>query len=249
MNSSSHQHIRIPTARRSLSTLRVLLVCDQHLTSEAIRVALRARPFDMIPLGQPHRRAQLKHAIRVMEDERPHVGLMVQELHDPVRVAASLRILRGVSGIPWLLLTGSAEGPGWGAGLEAGARDVLPMSIGLEALSEALAAVAHGSRVMPSEQRERVRGQWAASGIEQQGLLERLERLTPRELEVLQALAAGQAAVEIAVLGGVNIATVRSQVKSILRKLEVRSQLAAVAALQQAARPFRGVGPAVPVGS
>lgn len=56
-----------------------------------------------------------------------------------------------------------------------------------------------------------------------------LDRLTPREQQVLRALAAGRSASEIAAAERLGLATVRSHVQSVLRKLEVSSQLAAVA--------------------
>lgn len=56
-----------------------------------------------------------------------------------------------------------------------------------------------------------------------------LDRLTPREQQVLRALAAGRSAGEIAAAEQLGLATVRSHVQSVLRKLEVSSQLAAVA--------------------
>ena len=56
-----------------------------------------------------------------------------------------------------------------------------------------------------------------------------LERLTAREREVLQDLANGHLARDIADRSSVAISTVRSQIKSILGKLGVRSQIQAVA--------------------
>lgn len=57
----------------------------------------------------------------------------------------------------------------------------------------------------------------------------RLSTLTVREREVLKLLMTGATALEIARLWIVSEATVRTQIKSILVKLEVSSQLAAVA--------------------
>ncbi|WP_158854303.1 response regulator transcription factor [Saccharothrix deserti] len=56
-----------------------------------------------------------------------------------------------------------------------------------------------------------------------------LGRLTPREQQVLRALAVGRSAGEIAGEERLSVATVRSHVQAVLRKLEVSSQLAAVA--------------------
>jgi two-component system nitrate/nitrite response regulator NarL len=57
----------------------------------------------------------------------------------------------------------------------------------------------------------------------------RLHRLSPREQEVLGALVEGRTVQAIAEDSVVSAATVRTQVKAILAKLEVSSQLAAVA--------------------
>ena len=68
--------------------------------------------------------------------------------------------------------------------------------------------------------------------IERAGLRKALtpfEQLTMREREVLAALVDGLSAEEIAETQYVALTTVRSQIRSVLQKLGVRSQLAAVA--------------------
>ncbi|UVS79187.1 MULTISPECIES: LuxR C-terminal-related transcriptional regulator [Actinokineospora] len=60
-------------------------------------------------------------------------------------------------------------------------------------------------------------------------LQDRIDRLTGRERAVLAGLASGRAAAEIARRDQVSIATVRAHIRSILHKLDVPSQLAAVA--------------------
>ena len=60
-------------------------------------------------------------------------------------------------------------------------------------------------------------------------LQDRIERLTRRERAVLAGLAAGRAAAEIARRDQNSVATVRAHIRSILHKLDVPSQLAAVA--------------------
>jgi DNA-binding CsgD family transcriptional regulator len=61
----------------------------------------------------------------------------------------------------------------------------------------------------------------------------RMRSLTPRERTVLRLLYAGDNVRSIALLLDVSEATVRSQVKSVLRKLDVNSQLAAIAAFRR----------------
>jgi DNA-binding NarL/FixJ family response regulator len=53
--------------------------------------------------------------------------------------------------------------------------------------------------------------------------------LTPREAEVLAALARGWSVPDIARHGVVSVATVRSQIRSILAKLEVGDEAEAIA--------------------
>jgi DNA-binding NarL/FixJ family response regulator len=55
-----------------------------------------------------------------------------------------------------------------------------------------------------------------------------LRRLTPREGEILRALAAGDGIAEIAARLGISALTVQSHVKNILAKLGVHSRLEAV---------------------
>ena len=58
--------------------------------------------------------------------------------------------------------------------------------------------------------------------------------LTPREASVLGGMLDGLSAEQIAERDFVSLATVRTQIQSVLRKLGVTSQLAAVAAARRA---------------
>ena len=76
-----------------------------------------------------------------------------------------------------------------------------------------------------------------------------LGRLTPRESDVLDHLRRGHSAEEIARADHVALSTVRAQIRSVLAKLGVRSQLQAVAranALTRRLGPRRHPAPAKP---
>jgi DNA-binding NarL/FixJ family response regulator len=88
---------------------------------------------------------------------------------------------------------------------------------------------------------------WSATGVERRSVLRATNRgvprrrdlrpfadLTEREQAVLAGLVEGHCAEEIAKAGFVSISTVRSQIKAILHKLGVNSQLAAVAMARRA---------------
>ena len=82
----------------------------------------------------------------------------------------------------------------------------------------------------PDEQEELVR-LWAELLERREMVNRQIASLTPREHEVLTMLHAGDRIARIAQLLGISPVTVRSQVKAVLRKLDVNSQLGAVAAL------------------
>jgi len=67
--------------------------------------------------------------------------------------------------------------------------------------------------------------------------VESFERLSPREQNVLLSLMKGSTAREIADKDCVSLATVRSQIRSIISKLGVSSQLAAVVLAYQSGWP------------
>jgi DNA-binding NarL/FixJ family response regulator len=84
--------------------------------------------------------------------------------------------------------------------------------------------------VLAREDRERLIGEFRREQSVARDLRRKLESLTPRERSVLAHLMLGRPVREIAQVSFVSEATVRTQVKSILAKLEVTSQLAAVGA-------------------
>jgi DNA-binding NarL/FixJ family response regulator len=85
-------------------------------------------------------------------------------------------------------------------------------------------------RTEPAEAERLIRS-WRALRERRELVGQRVRSLTPREHEVLTMLYAGDPVARIAELLEVSPATVRSQVKAVLRKLEVNTQLGAVAAL------------------
>jgi len=70
-----------------------------------------------------------------------------------------------------------------------------------------------------------------------------LMQLTPKERQVLLALMRGATAREISKECYVSLPTVRSQIRGILSKLGVSSQLAAVAVAYRSAWPVNSISP------
>lgn len=211
---------------------RVAVVGDQLLTAQAVSAALATRGYLTGAFEVP-RQLDDPRVLRRGWGPGVSLGVLLHERVDRPHTQQVLRLLQALSGLPWLVLTGVREGPQWGAVLEAGARGVMPVTAGLVELVEAIERLSAGEELHSEAERERLVAEWRGWSTEHAAVLARLELLTPRESEVLEALRQGATVTEVALAGGVSVDTVRSQVRSVLRKLQVPSQLAAVAILQQ----------------
>jgi DNA-binding NarL/FixJ family response regulator len=116
--------------------------------------------------------------------------------------------------------------------LRAGAAAAIPRAGGLAAVHETISRVVERRPVMDIEDRDRLlrTAQTDRPPAARRVALQQLGQLSRRETTVLWQLMRGHSPSDIARIHVVSEMTVRSQIKSILRKLGVSSQLAAVAA-------------------
>lgn len=117
--------------------------------------------------------------------------------------------------------------------LEAGAFAAVSTHDPVDRLLAAVRETVAGRRSMPSAAEADLMGELQGLRRDRAALLARFAQLSTRESEVLEELMRGHAPADIATSSYVSIATIRSQIKAILRKLEVNSQLAAVALAYQ----------------
>lgn len=209
-------------ARRSL---RVFVIDDHTLFAESLELALSLEGYD-VRRAEPQLESAstlLAAAVRA----RPRIVLLDLDLG---RIGPGTRLIRplAAAGINVVVVTASRDEVRWGECLRLGARTVLDKTQPLNEILAAVRKINHGFPVLDRDERERLIQVWAAQQQERGRLRERLQLLTPREQEVLGQLMLGHTVREIAASSVVSEATVRTQVKSILAKLEVSSQLAAV---------------------
>lgn len=219
------------------SPVRLLVASELPLVAEAIRAALGGRGFLAMAL---HLRrggvfAAQKRAVRHFA---PDLLLVATELARPQRLGDVQALVREV-GVPSLVLTEREAGPLWGAMLDSGAAAVMPTSAALDEVEAALRGVLAGQGLISPTTREGLLALWRATERESAELSDRIAALTPRELETIQLLHSGRTVLEIAAACRVADGTVRSHVRSILRKLSVNSQLAAVASYTQFLNLYR----------
>jgi DNA-binding NarL/FixJ family response regulator len=227
---------------RPRDALRVAVGSDQPLVAESVATALHALGFEPVvvqwpllgPGPAPPRRLRGQ---RRLAGSPPAVGLAVTDLTRVEQVHGVAALVTGLR-VPWLVMAGVPRGAAWGGVYERGVNLVVASATGLDDVSRLLTDLAAGRKPTSGQRRKRreLIQAWQAFSEYRGEMTARLETLTDREEEVLQRLHEGQAVRAIAEQYEVAEATVRSQVKAILRKLDVNSQLAAVAAYEDRLR-------------
>lgn len=205
-------------------TLRVLVVDDHAALADALMIALAAEGMEAATVE----RFGVVDVLAVADHFEPHVALLDFYLADG-RTAQPLVAPLTERGVAVVILTAGHDTAELGATLVDGASAVLRKTQPLSETIAAIQAVAAGEEAMSAQARARLLFDAHRARERPPPAAERFDRLSPRERGVLAALIAGRGTAEIAAEHFVGEATVRTQVQSILRKLEVNSRLAAVA--------------------
>jgi two-component system nitrate/nitrite response regulator NarL len=143
------------------------------------------------------------------------------------------------AGLRIIVLAGHVDDPvRWGMCLAEGATTVVQRTWALDDFLTLVRTVADGSFVPSPYQRALQRTVEDQDDAERRRLIELVSRLTSREREILADLTRARTATEIAAAAFVSEETVRTQIRAVLRKLEVSSQLAAVAIAHRAGFPL-----------
>ena len=218
-----------PTSRNQF---RILVVDDHVLFAESLELALSVEGSAVRRIDVPEEAGSSGTLLASLIRLRPRVVLLDLDLGafgDGSRLIAPL----AKAGVNVVVVTASASKPRWGEAVRQGARVVLPKSRPLNDILAAVRRINQGLPVMNHAEREDLLAAWQADRAETQDLHDRIQQLTAREAQVLGLLMKGHTVHEIAALGVVSEATVRTQVKSILGKLGVSSQIAAVGLANQ----------------
>jgi DNA-binding NarL/FixJ family response regulator len=127
-----------------------------------------------------------------------------------------------------LVLSASLDRANIARAVEAGAAGVLSKAAHLEEVVQAVRRLRAGETLMPLEQVVELLCFAGEKREEEYEAHQAIEKLTPREIEVLQALAMGLDNEGIAEKLNIALRTVRNHMSSVLNKLEVHSQLQAL---------------------
>jgi DNA-binding NarL/FixJ family response regulator len=204
--------------------VRVLLVDDDDLMRAGLRAVLSSdSTIDVVGEAGDGRAAVDKASTLV-----PDVVLMDVRMPDVDGIAAT----RGVLAVSpctkvAILTTFEVDDYVFGA-LNAGASGFLLKRTRPEDLINAIHTIAAGDSLLSPPVTRRVIERMARQPLPRSQASARLEELTPREREVLQLIARGLSNAEIAAALVIEESTVKTHVKRILMKLDLRDRVQAV---------------------
>lgn len=215
---------------------RVVIVEDHELLSTSLALALGQLGLEVETIAGPTAQAVVD-AVRRMA---PVLVLLDLDLGPPLGSGLDLIQPLSAAGGQVVMMTGVVERPRLGACIEAGAVGVVSKSAGFGELIDAVRRVVAGEQLLTVHQRQILLGELDAGRQAERLMTAPFTALSRREQAVLARLVAGESAETIARLSYVSVATIRSQIRAILGKLGVKSQLAAVAQARQAGWPRAG---------
>lgn len=210
---------------------RIVLVEDHGLIAQTLALALRGRGDEAIVIDPAEVDAPTAELAPTVLSHDPSLVLLDLDLGAAGDGLELLPLL--VRRVPVLVVTGVHDPVRLARCVAAGASGILSKSTSFDEMLLAIdRAVTAGTLLTPHEREEHLARLRAHERAEQERLAD-FERLTPREAEVLGELVRGRSVEEIARRAVVSVATVRTQVRAILTKLQVTSQLAAIARVRE----------------
>lgn len=222
---------RVSTNRGRESTMvqpvvAVLVADEDRLGSDALSVALAQCPALKPANRHPHTGSELTQAIR---ETSPDVALISDPLSDMEGPAATRAALAAKPDLKVLLLGREVQPDRVNEALTAGAIGFLPRTLDVTTVAEGVRRAYAGEGLVFEEQLERLLHLIEGRGQRKNDMAERLAKLSPRQFEVLRLMATGLTALQMSRHLGVSERTVRNHIQTTLAKLDVRSQVEAVA--------------------
>ena len=206
--------------------MRVLLIDDHTAMREALAFAFEQEVGSEV-VGQA---GSLAQARRILEDAEQQADVALIDLGLPDGDGSDfIPELREASPqTQALVLSASLERVEIARAVEKGAAGFIHKSAGLDEVIEAVRRLRAGQTLMPLEEVVELLRFAERTRQQENDARQAIEKLTPREREVLQALAEGLDNQGVAKRLHLSPSTVRNHMSSILTKLRVHSQLQAL---------------------
>lgn len=207
-------------------SIKVLIV-DDHLTfGEALQVAL-SKERDLIVVDVV---TDGERAIEAVSEHRPDVVLMDLTMPGTDGIEATRRIRDTEPDTRVVVLSGQENELTFARAVQAGAAGFLQKTEAVVDVAGAVRRVHRGEPLHDEAEVEAALRRLRHRREQDSSMERRLERLTPREMEILQLMAEGRSSQRIAGTLGMSPHTLRTHVQNVLTKLGVHSKLEALVA-------------------
>jgi len=207
-------------------SIRVVIADDHRSFGEALQIALdKESDLTVIEVVD-----SANDAVRTAVEEHPDVVLMDLRMPNVDGIEATRRIRDEASASAVIILTGEGDDVSLGRAVEAGARGMVRKTAPVADVAEAIRHAFRGEPLHRPDDVNRAIRQMRDRVGRDRDLMRRAERLTKREIEILQRMAAGEASETISTTLGMSPHTLRTHIQNILTKLAVHSKTEAVVA-------------------
>jgi len=200
---------------------RVVIVDDHRLFRSGVRAELGGQVTVVGDAGS------VEEAVAVIREQRPDVVLLDVHMPEGGGVAVIEQVSAQQPEVRFLALSVSDAAEDVIGVIRAGARGYVTKTISGPELAAAVRSVADGDAVFSPRLAGFVLDAFAAEShgaAPSPGADPELDRLTPREREVLRHIARGYMYKEVALRLGISAKTVESHVSAVLRKLQLSSR-------------------------
>jgi two-component system nitrate/nitrite response regulator NarL len=209
--------------------MRLVMIEDHELLAQSLQAALGMENVHVVRVWSDDRDKLLAEAMAAA----PGLLLLDFDLGPDIGAALGLIAPLSAAGFDVVMLTGVTDRIVLAECLEEGAIGIIDKSVSFEEMLERVHIALEDGALMTRHEREEMLSRLRVHRAQRERELRAFRELTTRESEVLGALMRGKSADAIASESVVSVATIRTQIRSILAKLGVNSQLAAVARAQQ----------------
>jgi len=200
--------------------MRLVLCDDQKILCEALATALEKRDHEILAVT-----TTASAGVTAVAVQDPEICLLDLRFPDARNgLDAARRITQHHPGTKVLILSGVADPQILSEAMGIGVAGVISKDRSVEEIADALDTIAAGGAVFDAGL-HRV----AAFGPREQRVVRPLDRLTPREKEVLARIVDGESTKQMARAMSITTGTVSMYVRSVLIKLGVHSRLQAAA--------------------
>ena len=192
-----------------------MIVEDHEAVRDALAALLELRGYDVVGAA-----GNVAAGLDLVDHAEPDVAVVDVGLPDGSGVDLARRLLDRRPQLAILLYTAVADAVVLATGLDSGARGYALKSGSVDELVEAIERVAAGELYVDPRLDRVVLSERATA---------RVPQLSPREREIMHLMAEGYTGAAIGRRLGVSVETVRTHARNVIRKLQARNRVHAIA--------------------